>query len=368
MHRAILWCIITSTYTVSVVVVLLPTATTAAIAQPFPATLAAAGWLQLFDGKTLFGWQADAGVTVQEGCLQFPRGQPLTARPTSRFGEMWELRLEVAGPVRLVFAGGLELEHRGAEANILRVKCQAGDITWDGTGFTARRMTEGLPAEGWRIAADGTAAARVRNVSLLPLGLEPLFDGKTLGGWKVNAADPKRMRSQFAVTSAGELAVKDGPGDLVSERAFADFVLQLQCRTQGRHLNSGIFFRCVPGQYQNGYEAQIHNGYRDNDRTRPIDFGTGAIYRRVPARKVVSDDGEWFTLTVLADGRHIATWVNGYPVVDWTDPRPPHENPRQGYRAAAGPISIQGHDPTTDILFRNIRIRELPPRKEKREQ
>ena len=37
-----------------------------------------------------------------------------------------------------------------------------------------------------------------------------------------------------------------------------------------------------------------------------------------------------------------------------------NDNPRQGYRAAKGPLSIQGHDPTTDILFRNIRIAELP--------
>ena len=70
-----------------------------------------------------------------------------------------------------------------------------------------------------------------------------------------------------------------------------------------RHLNSGIFFRCIPDQYQNGYEAQIQNGFKDDDRTKPTDFGTGAIYRRVPARKVVSNDNEWFTMTVVATAR-----------------------------------------------------------------
>ena len=137
-------------------------------------------------------------------------------------------------------------------------------------------------------------------------------------------------------------------------------MLQLECKTYGKALNSGIFFRCIPGQYQNGYEAQIQNAYKDNDRTKPADFGTGAIYRRVPARKMAADDNEWFTMTVVANGPHIATWVNGYQTVDWTDDRKPSDNPRQGLKTGKGHLSIQGHDPTTDLLFRNIRIAELP--------
>ena len=200
----------------------------------------------------------------------------------------------------------------------------------------------------------------LRNLKLRPLNTKPLFAGKNLDGWKVNAADPKRMSSKFEVTKDGELSLKNGPGDLVTEKEFDNFVLQFECKTLGKGLNSGIFFRCIPGQYQNGYEAQIQNAYKDNDRTKPVDFGTGAIYRRVPARKVVSNDNEWFTMTVVADGKHIATWVNGYQTVDWTDDRKENDNPRNGYRAAKGPLSIQGHDPTTDLLFRNIRIAELP--------
>ncbi|MCS7272003.1 MAG: DUF1080 domain-containing protein, partial [Gemmataceae bacterium] len=140
-----------------------------------------------------------------------------------------------------------------------------------------------------------------------------------------------------------------------------NFLLQFQCRTLGRHLNGGVFFRCIPGQYQNGYEVQIHNGYKDKDRSQPLDYGTGAIYRRVAARRVVSNDDEWFTVTLIADGRHLATWVDGFPVVDWHDPRPPHDNPRQGFRAAAGPFSIQAHDPTTRLLFRRIAYAPLDP-------
>ena len=64
-------------------------------------------------------------------------------------------------------------------------------------------------------------------------------------------------------------------------------------------------------------------------------------------------------MTVIAHGNHLATWVNGYPVADWTDTRPPHRNPREGCCTEKGAISIQGHDPTTNLSFRKLRIGEL---------
>jgi hypothetical protein len=94
-------------------------------------------------------------------------------------------------------------------------------------------------------------------------------------------------------------------------------------------------------------------------RDQPIDFGTGAIYNRQPARKVVSNDYAWYTMTVIAQGEHIATWVNGYQTADFTDQRPANVSARNGSKVDKGPISLQGHDPTTDLSFRNIRIAEL---------
>jgi hypothetical protein len=220
----------------------------------------------------------------------------------------------------------------------------------------------------------------IRNVKLRPLGLEPSFNGKDLSGWKEHPG----KKSKFMVKD-GTINVKDGPGDLQTEGQWADFILQAECFSNGKHLNSGIFFRCRPGEYQQGYEAQIHNGWlSEPTREYPIetydpdtskllktekvksaamDYGTGAIYRRMPARHAVAKDGEWFTMTVAAEGRHIATWVNGIQVVDWTDTRPIKDNARNGCRLEKGNISIQGHDPTTDLSFRNIRIAELPAEK-----
>jgi hypothetical protein len=356
--------------------------------KPKPNTLTpkeiADGWILLFDGETTFGWKTDPlsegkekpEITVKDGVL-IVGGNSGMARATTRF-HLFELRGEYRAAKKGAFlavtlrgpqtqAGvaddlppteGTEWRPFTAYQNSKELVLRTGrppDSRIGGVGFIPSRQVD----VGFRLG-DSDARIELRNLKLRPLESKPLFTGKNLDGWKVNAADPKRMASKWEVTKEGELSVKNGPGDLVTEKEFDNFVLQLECKTKGKALNSGIFFRCIPGQYQNGYEAQIQNAFVGEDRTKPVDFGTGAIYRRVAARKVVSNDNEWFTMTVVADGKHISTWVNGYQTVDWTDDRKEDENPRKGYRAAKGPLSIQGHDPTTDILFRNIRIAELP--------
>jgi hypothetical protein len=237
------------------------------------------------------------------------------------------------------------------------------------------------PGGAGHLALSGNGVV-FRDIKLKPVNLKPLFNGKDLTGWKVFQG--KGKKSEFTVTKEGWLHIKNGPGDLQTEGQWSDFVLQVECISNGKHLNSGVFFRCRPGEYQQGYEAQIQNGYTDKPKTitveeydprthklvakkkvqtMAVDWGTGAIYRRVPARRQASKDGEWFTLTVAAQGRHLATWVNGVQEVDWTDNRPEKDNARNGCRLAAGPISLQGHDPTTDLSFRKIRIEGLAAEK-----
>lgn len=339
--------------------------------KPKPNTLTpkeiAEGWILLFDGESTFGWKINGAAEVKDGVLILGKGKKTTIKPTTNFGTDYFLELDFQG--HCVLQVGSELiEITAQDGRWGHVFCGRPVPTTAEPFFTMKdAMVKKPDSLGGKLVGtpcalhtDGKSDVSLRSVKLRPLNTKLLFTGKNLGGWKVNGAEPKRMASKWTVTKDGELSVKNGPGDLVSERQFDDFVLQFECKTNGKALNSGVFFRCIPGQYQNGYEAQIQNAYKDNDRTKPADFGTGAIYRRVPARRVVSNDNEWFTMTVVANGRRISTWVNGYQTVDWTDDRKEDENPRKGFRAAKGPISLQGHDPTTDILFRNVRIAELP--------
>ena len=239
------------------------------------------------------------------------------------------------------------------------VTCQGGHFLVKLDGKIMLDYTDEKPVGRGLIGLQlNSGKVQFRNIKLKPLGLESIFSGKDLGGWSLE----QTRKSVFSVTPEGTINVKNGPGQLESEGQWADLVMQLEIISSGKALNSGIFFRAVPGDYWVGYESQIRNEMTDGDRTKPVDFGTGGIYNHQAVRRVVSDDFKWFHKTIIADGPHMAVWVEGVQVCDWTDTREPNSNPREGLRLEKGTILLQGHDPTTDLSFRNLRIVEIPPR------
>lgn len=359
----------------------------------------AEGWILLFDGETDFGWtpRGDARWHVEDGALTpVPGSGGGVLCTTTEFAdfelhaEFWIdevansavfLRCPPDGDVNPATAyevnifdahdkwptGSInEVAARQADVrtvgqwNTFEIRAEGPHLTVRLNGVEMVDAIDGRHARGviGLQTRTGEGVVKFRNIRLRPLGLQELFNGRDLEGWNVIPGH----ESVYSVTPEGWLHVENGNGDIQTEAQFADFILQLEIISNGPHLNSGVFFRAIPGEFWQGYESQIRNEWEGADRTRPVDYGTGGIYRRQPARRVVSTDGEWFTKTIIAHGRHMAVWVNGIQVSDWTDNRPPHANPRRGYRAAAGVISLQGHDPTTDLSFRNIRAVELPPR------
>jgi hypothetical protein len=327
------------------------------------------GWILLFDGETTFGWQIDGEAKVADGILTLGGKKETTATSTSVFEfQDFSIALEARWEGKTPPTIGLgPLNAESSEET--KTKFVPLTITGKSQPGVALADVLTVPA-GTRLY--------LRNIKYRPRNLVAIFNGKDLTGWK----EFPGKKSKFTVTAEGWLSLKDGPGDLQTVGEWADFILQLDCRSNGDRLNSGVFFRCRPGEYQQGYEAQIHNGFtakpekeytleeydpkthqltgKKKVKYTATDYGTGAIYRRMPARRQVARDHEWFTMTVLAHGRHMAVWVNGIQVTDWTDNRPPSDNARNGCRLEKGPISLQGHDKTTDLSFRNIRIAELP--------
>jgi hypothetical protein len=348
------------------------------------------GWLLLFDGETTFGWQpaGNADWQVTGGTITVSAGDVCLLATTTRFGD-YHLQADFRAPERTNSGIFLRTSPRPSNpaTDCYELNIAPADNPFPTGGFVSRKKSDhvtkpdtwhtfDVTAAGPRftVKIDGVTAleyidehpvhrghiglqhnsgqVEFKNVKLKPLGMESIFNGNDLSGWK-SRADSK---STFTVTGDGVLDVKNGPGQLETERLFGDFILQADCIVHGDQLNSGVFFRCIPGEKLNGYESQIHNGFVQGDRTRPVDYGTGAIFRRVAARRVVSNDREWFRKTIIADGPHFSIWVNGYQVTDWTDTRKPDANPRRGLRVDPGTIAIQGHDPTTAISFRNIMI------------
>lgn len=358
-----------------------------------------AGWISLFDGHTLYGWESNApevNWSVQDGAITAdsgPVGLLNTRVPFADFEFACEFRMAQAGN------SGVFLRTTPSPADVKSdcYELNIADAHPDGftTGAIVGHAKTAEPIVGsgdWKtlhvmaegnhlvVTLDGAqvldytdpASARssgliglqknagkieFRNIVLRPLGLADLFNGTDTTGWRIVPGS----KSEFTVED-GTVRVRNGAGFLETEQTFGDFIFQCDAQTHGDNLNSGYFFRAMPGTESgpsNGYEVQIDNSLEGDDRAKPKNAGTGAIFRRTTARRVVSADHEWCTITLVASGNRMATWVNGYCVTDWTDDRAPDENPRRGRRDDAGHISLQGHDPTTDISFRNLRAAEL---------
>lgn len=361
------------------------------------------GWIALFDGKTLFGWIANSETkwSVEEDEIVSESGTPGLLLTTCGWQD-YELRCEAwlerrgnsglflrtvtqpKSPADDCLEFNLCDTHENFPTGSLvaRVKAQK-DVKADGEWHAIRLVLQGdhftAEIDGQTVLDDTSTAysrtgggriglqqnggvSKFRNVFLKPLGTEPLFDGGSLAGWK----EVPGSKAKFAVDE-GAIRVTGGAGFLETERTFGDFVLRFEAKLHAKDVNSGLFFRAEPGTEaapSNGYELQLQNTIADGDRTKPADygdgFGTGAIFRRQRARYVNADDEQWFTVTLNAKGNHLASWVNGLQVTDFTDDRKPDPNPRQGRRDDPGQIGLQGHDPQTDASFRNIRLAPLP--------
>ena len=280
-------------------------------ADPVPGVLApeefAQGWVSLFDGHTDFGWRADGPVAVKNGVMSFGKEKQTILKPTVDFGSDFEITLELLGGV--LIAGDREVEFENVPATgrswgQVTVRSLAGrvSVSTRDVNSTSNRG-ESRP---FALRSLPTNVMTVKAIKARPTKTTLLLNGRDLTGWKRFTGNPKQELSKYQITKAGELHVTNGPGDLQTETSFKDFCLHLECKSNGKALNSGLFFRCLPGQYQQGYEAQIQNGFKDDDRTKPTDFGTGAIYRRIPTRRVIPNDNEWFAMTVLAVGPRCA--------------------------------------------------------------
>jgi len=362
------------------------------------------GWILLWDGESTFGWESHGGAEwkVSGGALVADSPQAGWLGTATAFGDFVlkaEFRAAADGNSGIFLRSaregaphqtGYELQifdtqpagyNTGSLVNY--VKATPAKIVpgqWNRFEVTAQGDRFVVLYNGKKVldARDSKHAAGViglqynqgkkiefRNLKLRPLNLKPIFNGKDLTGWaKVDRPNVKAP-PEWSVKN-GAIHVEKGPGQLETEATWDDFVFQLDIRTNAQgpdhHPNSGVFFRGDPGKFWSGYESQIRNEYKGGDRTAPVDFGTGGVYHFQPTRRVVSNDNEFFTKTIVAHGRQISVWINGIQVSNYRDAREEGADARKQARLATGTISLQAHDPTTNLDFRNLRVAPLPKR------
>jgi hypothetical protein len=278
------------------------------------------GWLRLFDGHSLFGWQSDASPVVKDGILLIGGETPASLRtrmPFSRF--VLRVSYAVTGNGELVLGDQrLPLPER-QELGVI-------EVVYD-RGATATPIAFVTPKGG---------ELRLAEINLKPLGLQP---------------------AAWAGVQGSNAVALHGPQALAATQSWNNFVFQVEVRMNEKDAQGGVAFRTSPRG--SGYRVALRNQWVGDDRTRPIGYGTGGLDGFARARRIVPNAGEWFTLTILAQGNHFAVWVNGELVTDFVDQRPLAADVRQGRVEQAGVMELQADRGA--IHFRNGRIAP-PPR------
>src|SRR5919108_4540079 len=206
--------------------------------------------------------------------------------------------------------------------------------------YYSNSISEQQSIMGIRMSANNISSASNNNDT----NFTPIFDGKTLNGWKM-AGD-----GRFVILESDSALQSDKGGGLLwySENKYKNFILKLEWKVSDEGDNSGVFVRFPdPDDNQNiavreGYEVQI------DDKAGDLIHQTGALYDFAAPSKVVSKPpGQWNTMEIQALDQSYTVIINGQKVTEFT-----------GSRMTEGYIGLQAHDDKSKVSFRNIMIKE----------
>ena len=204
------------------------------------------------------------------------------------------------------------------------------------------------------------AASGIRPV--VEPGFTSLFNGKDLTGWKIGGPPESFTVRDGAIVARGPASHAYYDGSLRNHR-FRNFELRLEVMAQPG-ANGGVYVLTqfeevggnerVSGRFPSkGFEVQVYNGTAGPR--------TGSLYHVVDLDEPLVKDGEWFTQTIIVQDDRIVVKINDKPVVDWTQPSNWNGGREGPGRRITGPgtIALQAHDPTSAVLYKNIRIKPL---------
>lgn len=193
-------------------------------------------------------------------------------------------------------------------------------------------------------------------------GWRALSNGKDLTGWQNAAGKPAE---KGWVVEDGAIVRKGGGGDLWTKDRFADFVLDLEFKTEG---NSGVFIRtdnprdCV----QTGIEMQVLPAVK-----RPGKHSCGAAYDLMAPSKDTVKNGQWNRAVITAVDNKLTIELNGEKIIDmdlnrWTEPNRNPDGSRNKFRRPLKDFKREGHvglqDHGGNVAYRKIRIKPLGKR------
>ena len=204
-------------------------------------------------------------------------------------------------------------------------------------------------------------------------GFVPIFDGKSLAGWKGH--DRFWSVEDGAITGQ---TTKDNPTKgntflIWTHGKLDDFELRLKYRIESG--NSGIQYRSQHlGDFRvKGYQADLEAGdrwsgilYHERGRGVLAERGEKTVVKDSGPRQVVAkladsaelqsaiNKGDWNDYRITARGRHLVHAINGRVTCDVTD-----QGDAQFRRS--GILALQLHQgPPMKVQFKDIRLKRLP--------
>ena len=184
------------------------------------------------------------------------------------------------------------------------------------------------------------------------VGFVPMFDGKTLVGWKTTG--------NWVVEEGGVIALHPRPGEegwqrydayLTTARKYKDFVLDLEFKI-GKGGNSGVFLRVgdPKSQVDTGFEVQILDTH---GKKKPGNHDCGGVIgTAAPSKNMAKPAGEWNRYVITCQGNRLEVKLNGEQIIDLElDKSAVKDRPAEGH------IGFQ--DEAKPVWYRNVRIKEL---------
>jgi inosose dehydratase len=184
------------------------------------------------------------------------------------------------------------------------------------------------PKESGQIAKTylGTLGYDVGPARTAPKGAAawlPLFDGKTLKGWRgyrKSDAAPTRWTVEDGMLTVPAAAGQDTRGalDLITLETFDAFELTFEWRIAPGG-NSGVkYFVVEDRDAAIGHEYQIIDDERHADAKIGPHRQTAAFYDVLPAeRRTLKPAGDFNDSRILVNGTHVEHWLNGTRVLHY---------------------------------------------------
>ena len=190
-------------------------------------------------------------------------------------------------------------------------------------------------------------------------GYVALFDGRTLDGWVGDAVKHFRVEQGCLICAPG------CQGKLLTEREYADFVLQFEFKLTP-NANNGLAIRApLEGDAAfAGIELQILDNsaamYRELE---DYQFHGSAYGVAAAKRGALKPVGAWNSQQVACQGRQLQVTLNGKTIleVDLDEAAPQGKTldgkKHPGLKRTQGHVGFLCHG--DEVAFRNIRIKQL---------